>query len=378
MTLDSSDGNTGLRLLRLGFMPLIDCAPLVAAVRLQLDRKHGLRLQLHRQASWAAIRDKLLMGELDAAHALAGLVHGVQCGIGGVQADLSILLTLNRNGQGIVLSQPLAQALSAGQSLAQAFADLRRPPVLAQTFPTGTHAMWLYYWLAAQGVSPLHAIRSVAMPPPQMADALARGELDGYCAGEPWAQQAETLQAGRRVVASGEIWPDHPEKVLACRRDFATLEPETAVALTATLLEACRWLDEPGNREQAAAWLAEPDAIGLPVAQIAACLRAGDGSGAPRLSFHEGGAVNFPYLSDGLWFLSQFRRWGWLARDRTESDWARQVAEVHGTARYREAAASVAVQVPAADSRRSVLCDGVVWDGHAPQAYADSFPIRAS
>jgi two-component system, oxyanion-binding sensor len=376
MTLNHSDGIAGQRLLRLGFMPLIDCAPLVAAVRLQLDRKHGLHLQLHRQASWAAIRDKLLAGELDAAHALAGLVHGVQSGIGGVQADLSILLTLNRNGQGIVLSNSLSQALVAGQSLAEAFADLQRPPVLAQTFPTGTHAMWLYYWLAAQGVSPLHAIRSVAMPPPQMADALARGELDGYCAGEPWAQQAETLQVGRRVVASGEIWPDHPEKVLACRRDFATLEPETAVALTATLLEACRWLDEPGNRNQAAVWLAEPDIIGLPVAEIAACLGT-DATGMHRLSFHNEGAVNFPYLSDGLWFLSQFRRWGWLAQDRTESDWARQVAEVHGTARYREAAASVGVQVPAAENRRSVLCDGIVWDGHAAQAYADAFAIRA-
>lgn len=377
MTLNHPDAITGTRLLRLGFMPLIDCAPLVAAVRLQLDRKHGLQLQLHRQASWAAIRDKLLMGELDAAHALSGLVHGVQSGIGGVQADLSILLTLNRNGQGIVLSDPLAQALSAGQSLAEAFAELRRPPVLAQTFPTGTHAMWLYYWLAAQGVSPLRAIRSVAMPPPQMADALARGELDGYCAGEPWAQQAETLQVGRRVVASGEIWPDHPEKVLACRRDFATLEPETAVALTATMLEACRWLDEPGNRSQAAAWLAEADIIGLPVAQIAACLTASDAFGSHRLPFHDGGAVNFPYLSDGLWFLSQFRRWGWLTQDRSESDWVRQVAEVHAAARYREAAASVLVQVPAAEIRRSVLCDGIVWDGHAPQAYADAFAIRA-
>lgn len=376
MTINHSQGIAGQRPLRLGFIPLIDCAPLVAAVRLQLDRQHGLHLQLHRQASWAAIRDKLLTGELDAAHALTGLVHGVQSGIGGVQADLSILLTLNRNGQGIVLSPPLAQALGAGQSLSQAFAGLRRPPVLAQTFPTGTHAMWLYYWLAARGVSPLHAIRSVAMPPPQMADALARGELDGYCAGEPWAQQAETLQVGRRVVASGEIWPDHPEKVLACRRDFAIREPEIAVALTATLLEACRWLDEPGNRNQAAAWLAEPEVIGLPVADIAACLSAGEAAGGHRLSFHDGGAVNFPYLSDGLWFLSQFRRWGWLARDRSESDWTRQVAEVHGTGRYREAAASVAVPVPAAENRRSVLCDGIVWDGHAAQAYADAFAIR--
>ena len=365
------------RVLRIGFMPLIDCAPLVAAARLQLDRKHGLQLQLHRQASWAAIRDKLLSGELEAAHALAGLVHGVQNGIGGPQADLSILLTLNQNGQGIVLSNALAQAVAAGLSLADAFAALARPPVLAQTFPTGTHAMWLYYWLAARGVDPLRDIRSVVIPPPQMADALARGELDGYCAGEPWGQQAEDLQVGRRVIASGAIWPGHPEKVLACRRDFTALAPEVTVALTATVLEACRWLDEPGHREQAAVWLAEPDIIGLPAPRIAACLRTEDSQAPGALSFHQSGAVNFPYLSDGLWFLAQFRRWGLLADDgRNDADWLQSVTGVQRIASYREAAARVGVAAPQADSRHSVLCDGIGWDGQAPQAYADGFDIR--
>lgn len=369
--------DNGRRLLRVGFMPLNDCAPLLAATRLGLDHKHGLQLQLHRQASWAAIRDKLLSGELDAAHALAGLVHGVQSGIGGVQADLSMLLTLNQNGQGIVLSNALADALAAGQSLAAAFSALARPPVLAQTFPTGTHAMWLYYWLAAQGVDPLRQIRSVVIPPPQMADALARGELDGYCAGEPWAQQAEVLHAGRRVIASGAIWPDHPEKVLACRGDFSIRDPETAVALTATVLEACRWLDEPGHREQAAVWLAEPGIIDLPLELISTCLRSDDPSAQGALSFHRGGAVNFPYLSDGLWFLSQFRRWGWLADGRSEADWSQQVAAVQRTVIYREAAARIGVATPSAHSRGSVLCDGVPWDGQAAQAYADAFRIRA-
>lgn len=349
--------DTDLRTLQLGYMPLIDCAPLIAAVRLGLDRRHGLSLQLHRQASWAAIRDKLLSGELDAVHALAGLVYGVEAGIGGPQAELAILLTLNQNGQAIVLSPPLAQGLERGSPLPELLATLPRRPVFAQTFPTGTHAMWLYYWLAANGVDPMTSIQGVTLPPPQMPDALARGELDGYCAGEPWAVQAEALGAGARVIRSGEIWPGHPEKVLACRREFAALQPDVAVALTATLLEACRWLDEPANRRQAVNWLADPEVIGLPAERIAACLLPVDaGDAEHRLRFHADGRVNFPWLSDGRWFLQQFRRWGWLTGDPDSDD--ALLANVHRLDTYRQAAEQVGVLVPANDIRANLLFDG--------------------
>jgi two-component system, oxyanion-binding sensor len=351
--------NDNYRTLRLGYMPLIDCAPLIAAARLGLDRRHGLRLQLHRQASWAAIRDKLLSGELDAVHALAGMVYGVEAGIGGPQAELAILLTLNQNGQAIVLSPPLVQGLQRGTPLPELLAALPRRAVFAQTFPTGTHAMWLYYWLAAQGVDPMASVQGVTLPPPQMPDALARGELDGYCAGEPWAAQAEALGAGARVMRSGQIWPGHPEKVLACRREFAALQPELAVALTATLLEACRWLDEPENRRQAVAWLADPDVIGLPAERIAACLLPADGGDAEhRLRFHADGQVNFPWLSDGRWFLQQFRRWGWLAVDPRDDD--PLLANVHRLDTYRQAAEQLGVPLPVTDSRPNLLFDGSV------------------
>ena len=153
----------------------------------------------------------------------------------------------------------------------------------------------------------------------------ARGELDGYCAGEPWAAQAEVLGAGRRVIRSGQLWPGHPEKVLACRREFAALQPETAAALTATLLEACRWLDVSANRQQAVDWLPDPEVIGLPAERIAACLLPSDRDDpAQSLRFHADGEVNFPWRSDGRWFLHQFRRWGWLpaaSHERTLSRW---------------------------------------------------------
>ncbi|WP_149194712.1 CmpA/NrtA family ABC transporter substrate-binding protein [Luteimonas suaedae] len=354
--------NDNVRTLQLGYMPLIDCAPLVAAVRLGLDSKHGLRLRLRRQASWAAIRDKLLSGELDAVHALAGLVYGVETGIGGPQAGLAILLTLNQNGQAIVLSPPLARGLEQGLPLRELLAALPRPPILAQTFPTGTHAMWLYCWLAAQGVDPMAAIRGVTLSPPQMPAALARGELDGYCAGEPWAAQAEALGAGARVIRSGQLWPGHPEKVLACRRAFAALQPETAVALTAAVLEACRWLDVPENRRQAVDWLADPEVIGLPAERIAASLLPSDiDDPAQRLRFHADGQVNFPWRSDGRWFLHQFRRWGWLPAASPEAD-AILLGNVRRVDTYRQAAEQLGVPVPTRDTRQSTLFDGSRWE----------------
>ena len=159
--------------LRLGFVALSDAAPLVAAKLLEFGHAHGLTLELQRQPSWAAVRDKLLSGDLDAAHALYGLVYGVQLGLGGPRTDMAVLMVLNRNGQAVTLSNRLADALAQHGSLPKALATLGRKPVFAQTFPTGTHAMWLYYWLASQGVHPLRDIESVAIPPPQMVAALA-------------------------------------------------------------------------------------------------------------------------------------------------------------------------------------------------------------
>ncbi|AOX99514.1 CmpA/NrtA family ABC transporter substrate-binding protein [Jeongeupia sp. USM3] len=362
--------------LRLGFVPLSDCAPLVAAKVLDLGRRHGIAIELHRQPSWAAVRDKLISGELDAAHALHGLVYGVQLGIGGPQADMAVLMTLNRNGQAITLSTRLADALQAGRGLRELLASESRQHVFAQTFPTGTHAMWLYYWLAAQGIDPLGDIKAVVIPPPQMSDALASGLLDGYCAGEPWHAVAEAEGLGRTVVRSGEIWPDHPEKVLACRRDFVRQCPNAARALTMTLLEACRWLDDPGHRREAAGWLSGPGYVGRASALIMPRLL-GDygrlGDTAPLMRFFDGGSVNYPYLSDGLWFLSQYRRWGLWSGD---ADMLAIARAINQTALYGEAASNLGVPQPASPMRRSVLMDGRVWDGSDPQAYADGFDIR--
>src|SRR5690606_39454467 len=139
------------------------------------------------QASWAPGRDRLLSGELDVALALAGMAYGIDAGIGGPREPMAVLLVLNHNGQAIVLAPDAARRLGEGAPLREALGIADRRPRLAQTFPTGTHAMWLYYWLAAQGVDPLHEVEAVTLPPPEMPGALVRGDIQGYCAGEPWA-----------------------------------------------------------------------------------------------------------------------------------------------------------------------------------------------
>ncbi|APP80766.1 CmpA/NrtA family ABC transporter substrate-binding protein [Xanthomonas hortorum pv. vitians] len=349
-----------LPVLRVAYMPLIDCAPLIAAQRLGLDRAHGLQLELQRQASWAGVRDRLLAGEVDAAHALASLVYAIDLGIAGPQCPMALLMTLNHNGQAITLAPALAQALADGHGLPQVLTGLGRRAVFAQTFPTGTHALWLYYWLAACGVDPMRDVDVLSIPPPQMPEALASGLVDGYCSGEPWAAVAEAQGSGRRVIRSGELWAGHPEKVLACRREFAALQPELTERLTACVLEACRWLDAaPGNRTQCAQWLAEPQHIGVSAAHLAACLDADiemHANDATALAFHRNGAVNMPWLSDGEWFLTQFQRWGW--HDIHDDDIAR-LRDIHRLDNYRRAAASVGVAVPDDDHRSNRLFDAL-------------------
>lgn len=356
--------------LRIGFVALSDAAPLVAAKVLEFGHRHGLTLELCRQPSWAAVRDKLLSGEIDCAHALYGLVYGVELGIGGPRDEMAVLMVLNRNGQAITLSTALSRALDAEGNLKSALATLGRPAVFAQTFPTGTHALWLYYWLAAQGVHPRDDVESVVIPPPRMVDALERGTLDGFCAGEPWHAVAEARGVGETVIATSQIWPNHPEKVLACRREFVERYPAAARALVRTMLEACRWVDEIEHREEIAAWLAKPETLDVPRELIAPRLTGREGgkrfARAPLpVAFFDGGEVNYPRVAEGRWFLAQYRRWGLLREGDAPAVNDDAIAErINQTALYRDAAERVGVSVPSdasENARTDTFCDGAVW-----------------
>jgi len=362
---------------RIGFMPLADCAPLVMASVLGFDERYGVRFALTRELSWTGMRDRLIGQQLDAAHALYGMLYGVQNGIGTQQCDMAVLMNLNQNGQNITLSRALANAASDPGLLAREVHEKGRKLTLAHTFPTGNHAMFLYYWLAAHGVDPLTDCQAVTVPPGQMAASLAAGHMDGFCAGEPWGQRAQRDGAGGQAASSEQVWPNHPGKALGTRADFAATHPNTCRAMIAALLEAARWLDASrSNREAAAEVLASPAYVNASRETLQFCLagrhqhehQAGDGwRGHNGLRFHADGEANFPWLSDGMWFLAQHRRWGLL---REAPAYLALAAQVNRIDLYREAAERTGTMLPTSSLRSSTLIDGRVWDGSDPHAWA--------
>ena len=364
---------------RIGFMPLADCAPVVMASVLGFDEKYGVRFELSRELSWTGMRDRLTGGDIDAAHVLYGLLYGLQMGIGTRARRMAVLMNLNRNGQGITLSRALAARAPDGAALAHLVREEGLRPTFGHTFPTGNHAMFLYYWLAAAGIDPFEDCKVVTVPPVQMAASLAAGHMDGFCVGEPWGQRAVRDGVGALVVSSEEIWPDHPGKALGTCADFAAANPNTCRAMVAALLEAARWLDASRtNREAAAEVLSSPGYVNGGRELLQCCLagRAGSrvGKGGWRghngLRFFADGEATFPWLSDGMWFLTQQRRWGLLRSDPAYAAIARAVNRID---LYREGAALAGVAVPDAAMRSSTLFDGRIWNGSDPVGYAASF-----
>ncbi len=368
---------------RIGFIPLTDCASIVMASVLGFDRKYGIRIVPSKEASWAAVRDKLVNGDLDMAHVLYGLVYGLHLGVSGPKKDMAVLMTLNRNGQAITLSKKLADKGAVdGASLAKLMATEKREYSFAHTFPTGTHAMWLYYWLATHGVHPWGGAKVITVPPPQMVANMRVGNMDGYCVGEPWNHRAIMDGIGITAATSQEIWPDHPEKVLGCSGDFAKKYPNTARAVIMAVLEASRWIDAGlQNKLKMADTIADKSYVNTSVDAINQRIlgRYQNGLGKTwddpkHMKFFDDGAVNFPYLSDGMWFLTQHKRWGLI---KEHPDYLAVAKQINQVDLYREAASQLKVSVPKEPMRSSKLIDGTVWDGKEPARYADGFKLKA-
>lgn len=369
---------------RVGFIPLTDCAPVVMAAVKGFDKKYGISIQPSKEASWAAVRDKLTSGELDAAHALYGMIYGLQLGVAGPQHDMANLMTLNNNGQAISLANQLKEMkVTDGASLKQAVAAKPKGSyTFAHTFPTSTHAMWLYYWLASAGIDPFEDVRTVVVPPPQMVMNMKIGNMSGFCVGEPWNQRAISDNIGFTAVTSQQIWPDHPEKVLGTRAQWVQENPNSARALTAAVLEAARWIDASDeNRRETARTIAARAYINTKVETIQGRMLGQYENGlgqkwqdAHAMRFFHDGAVSFPYLSDGMWFLTQLKRWGMLTQ---HPDYAGVARKINRIDIYQQAATAVGnVALPASEMRSSSLIDGKVWDGTDPAAYAASFAIK--
>ena len=368
---------------KIGFIPLTDCASVVMASVLGIDKKYGVKIVPTKESSWASVRDKLVNGELDFAHVLYGLVYGVHLGVGGQKKDRAVLMTLNNNGQAITLSKKLAdKGAIDGASLAKLMAAEKREYTFAQTFPTGTHAMWLYYWMAANGINPMKDAKVITVPPPQMVANMRVGNMDGFCVGEPWNHRAIMDGIGITATTTQDIWKDHPEKVLGTTAEYAKKYPNTSRAVTAAILEASRWIDASiANRNKMAETIADKAFVNTSVDAVNQRIlgRYQNGRGLTwddpnSMKFYNEGLVNFPYLSDGMWFLTQHKRWGIL---KEHPDYLKVAQEINQIGLYKDAAAASKTAVPKDAMRTSKLFDGVVWDGKDPKKYADSFKVRA-
>ena len=368
---------------RIGFIPLTDCASVVMASVLGFDKKYGVKIIPTKEASWAGVRDKLVNGELDMAHVLYGLIYGVHLGVSGPKKDMAVLMTLNNNGQAITLSKKLADKGAVdGPGLAKLMASEKREYTFAQTFPTGTHAMWLYYWMASYGINPIKDAKVITVPPPQMVANMRVGNMDGYCVGEPWNHRAIADGIGITGVTTQDIWKDHPEKVLGTTGDFVKQYPNTARAVMMAILEASKWIDASlANKNKMAETIADKSYVNTSVDVINQRIlgRYQNGMGKTwddpnHMKFFNDGAVNFPYLSDGMWFLTQHKRWGLI---KEHPDYLAVAKQINQVELYKQAASALKVSVPKDVLRSSKMIDGVVWDGKDPKKYADGFAVKA-
>jgi ABC-type nitrate/sulfonate/bicarbonate transport system substrate-binding protein len=318
------------KVLRLGFVPLADCAPLVMARELGLFRKYGLNVTLSRELGWASIRDKIVYGELDAAHALAAMPFAATLGLGSSRCDCVTALVLNLHGNAITLSHDLWQrGVRDGATLREELVRSRHDKTFTfgVVFPFSSHNFLLRGWLGRAGITPERDVRIVVVPPPQMVTNLKAGHLDGFCVGEPWNSVAVQAQAGWCMATSAELDPHHPEKVLMVTREFAEKRTEEHVALVAALLEACEFCAAPENREQVVATLARPEHVN---ARKDALLRSFTGEfdfgndltrTVPDFCVFHGDGVNEPSAQKAGWVIQHLRDSG-LCREASALSFA--------------------------------------------------------
>ena len=368
--------------LRLGFIPLADCAPLAVADAMGFFEAEGLQVSLSREASWATVRDKVQARLLDGAHMLGPMPLASTLGVGGERVHLVAPMALNLNGSAISVSRGLADRMrmvDPEAMAARSAAPLRRvieergaagaaPLTLAAVFPYSIHAYALRHWLAEAGIDPDRDVRLVITPPPRMTAQLRSGEIDGFCVGAPWNAAAEADGSGEILVRTRELWPGAPDKVLGVSAAFAEREPETLQALMQALIKAAAWADQAENRPALARLLARPEYVGEPERLLARALVE-----APEaMLFHASGA-GFPWLSQAVWFLAQMRRWGQIG---AEVDVTAAARAVYRPDLYRRAAAEAGAPIPDSDWKTEGGYAQRAFDAAALESYLDGFAIR--
>jgi nitrate/nitrite transport system substrate-binding protein len=371
--------------MRFGMIALTDCSPIVIAHEMGYFKKFGINSVVSKEASWAVIRDKLSIGENHATHMLIGMPLASTMGLAGSPVKPMVIpWLLNRNGQAITLNNKLKAAGVKTAKDVKPIADKARasgdPLSFAMTFPAGTHAMWIRYWLGSGGINPDKDISLITIPPAQMVANMKVDKMDGFCVGEPWNLRSIADGIGFTVITTQQMWKDHPEKVCAFTEEFATRNPKTVKATLKALHLASVELDKLENRPRFAEIVARPSYINCPPAIIIDRLLGkydyGDGRKEqdPNYMIFSDRNCNYPEPLFASWYLSQFRRWG-LARQAP--DYAGIVKRVVRPDIYMEAMKELGAAPKVAPLQTITLWDGSVFDGKDPERYARSFPVNS-
>ncbi len=413
--------------LKFGFIKLTDMAPLAIAYEKQYFEDEGLYVQLEAQANWKVLLDRVIDGQLDGAHMLAGQPLGATIGYG-TEAHIVTAFSMDLNGNGITVSNDIWQQMKEhipmgadGKPVHPIKADYLKPVVdkyraegkpfnMGMVFPVSTHNYELRYWLAAGGIHPgyyaphkgdtsgqqqAEALLSVT-PPPQMPATLEAGTIYGYCVGEPWNQQAVFKGIGVPVITDYEIWKDNPEKVFGVSKEWADKYPNTHIRVVKAMIRAAKWLDENNNanRPEAVEILSRPDYVGADADVIANSMTGtfeyekGDKRDVPDFNVFFRHNATYPYYSDAIWYLTQMRRWGQISEQKPDS-WYMDVAKkVYRPDIYRIAAEELVAEGKMAASDfpdfanedgfkapQTQFIDGITYDGTKPNEYLEKFSI---
>lgn len=408
--------------LKLGFIKLTDCAPLVIAKEKGFFDDEGLNVELEAQANWKVLLDRVIGGELDGAHMLSGQPIGATIGIG-TQAHVVTAFSMDLNGNGITVSNRIWEMMQqndpelkkpqpkhpiSADSLVPVVKKFKAegdPLKMGMVFPVSTHNYELRYWLAASGIHPgmytKEDTRGVAdadvllsvTPPPQMPATLEAGTIHGYCVGEPWNQQAVIRGIGTPVTTNYDIWKNNPEKVFGVSNEWAAKHPKTHVALVKALIRAGRWLDASiDNRKEACRILAQKSYVGADYEVIANSMtgtflfQKTDKREMPDFNVFYRHYATYPFYSDAIWFLTQMRRWGQITDAKPDAWYHENAKKVYKPDIYIEAATALLAEgkiekaeIPWDTDGYKVatgdFIDGVVYDGKKPLEYLSKHKI---
>ena len=372
--------------LRCGIIALTDCSPFVVGSEKGFFKKYGVDVTITKGANWAAIRDSLSSGDNQMTHMLIGMPIASTMGLlGSPKKPMIIPWLVNRNGQAITLKQEWKGKVGADPKALKPFIDsakkLGEPLTFAMTFPPGTHAMWMRYYLAAGGINPDKDISLITVPPPQMVANMKIGKMDGFCVGEPWNARSIADKIGFTSVTTQDIWKDHPEKVCAFTAEFAEKNPKTVKAVLKGLHDTSVWLDDLNNRPEQCAIVSKPNFINCDKDTILGRLQGkmdyGDGRTMQDefyMHFSKRNC-NYPQPAYAKWWLTQFRRWGMVS---SAPDYEGVTSKVMRGDIYTEAMKEIGVTDRAQDDAGWEMFDGVKFDPKGDlEAYAKGFPVHS-